>query len=199
MDKKTFIKNTKQGCRGFGKNASVRKECENATMCRWDKCQQEVIDTHNARITDEERQSCHNKDFMKQFNCQEKLTKKKGLQDKMAMEEHCVANKCPQLNEFIKKIGAQVIKQFKSKRNSKSKFAAIDECLHKNCSKEQEDEDKTEKQKSDKRYECVKTYKTKKEQDKCSEPSLKQSKKSREKFHKCREKHCDAKISNKGT
>ena len=46
MDKKKFIKNTKKECRFFGKNTSISKECENAKMCMWDKCQQEIIDTH---------------------------------------------------------------------------------------------------------------------------------------------------------
>jgi flagellar capping protein FliD len=196
MDKKEFIKNTKQGCRFFGKNASVRKECEKVSMCSWDKCQQEVIDIHNARLTDEDRKSCQNKDYVKEANCNEKLTKKKGLFDKIAMGEHCDANKCPQVNEFRKKITKQMVKSLKSKRNSKSKFADIDDCLNKNCSKEQEDIDTQDKQADAKRYECTKAYKTWKEQHACNIPSWKQSHKSRLKLYKCRDKHCDAKKSN---
>ena len=99
--------------------------------------------TQNARLTDEELKSCQHKDFMKQLNCNEKLLKKKRLFDKIAMEEHCVANKCPQMHEFQEKIKPAIVKSFlQPKGKLKSKFAAIDECLHKNCSKETEDNEK---------------------------------------------------------
>ena len=198
MDKKEFIKNTKIGCRVLKKNASARKECEKVTMCSWDKCQKEVIDLHNAILTDEERKSCENKDYMKQLNCTDKLTKKKGVFDKIAMVLHCEANKCPQIHEFNEKVANKItnnfVKSLKSKRKTKSNFAAIDDCLNKNCSKEQEDVDKQNKQAGVKRYGCTKTYKTWKEQRTCNMSFMKQSHKSRSKLYKCRDKHCDNSI-----
>lgn len=177
-------------------SAKAKKECEKTMMCNWDKCQQEELDVQNARLTDEDVKKCENKDFKKAFSCQDKLTKKKGLWDKLAILANCKANKCPQIRSYIQqKQSKNIEKHFNSlaKRKPNSKFSVVAECLTKNCSKEQEEVEQLSKQEIDKIYECEAKYKTWKEQRKCTLPFGKKTQKSRKTLYKCRTKHCNLK------
>ena len=186
MDKNNYTKQVKAGCRAVSKSVSYRKECENVAMCNWNMCQKEIIDKHNAMLTDEDKKSCENKDFLKQFACQEKLTKKKKLMDKTAMTEHCRANKCPQSKAFFDKMQNAI----KNAVDSKFTNSSMDKCVNEKCAKETDEVMQLGNLENNKNYECKKTYKTWKEQTKCIAPYGKKKNKSINKLYKCRTKHC---------
>ena len=140
MDKKTFVNQLEAGC-NFGFKGKEQKACQKTMMCNWDKCQQEQQELHASRLTDEDRKSCENKDWKKQFACQERITKKRGLLDKIANAAHCEVNKCPQ----IRKLNEKRIKNFtanakskQSKKSKESKWADVEACRVQHCSKEED-------------------------------------------------------------
>ena len=193
MDKKEFINQLKASCHTLDK--SVYKECEKVSMCNWNMCQKEIIDVNNAILTDEERKSCENKkDFLKQFACQEQITKKKQLMDKIAMVEHCRAKKCPQTKAFFDKMQKDsqkaMMKNNKQTGKKNSNIASMDKCLNETCGKEKNEVLHLGNVENNKNYECKKTYKTWKEQTKCIAPYSKKTNTSRKKLNKCRTKHC---------
>ena len=114
MDIKEFKKNIKKGCH-FMKSPAERKDCMDTMMCNWNHCQKEAIESANAVLTNAERESCKNKDYSKQFVCEQKITEKKGLLDKMAAYAHCQANKCPQIRQLIRRTTNKFLKHKLSK------------------------------------------------------------------------------------
>ena len=102
MDKKSFEKEVKRGCT-FGFKGKEQKECQKTMMCTWNKCQNEMEAIDAAKLTDEDRKSCENKDWKKTIACHERITKKRGLLDKEAAKQHCEANKCPEILKLSEK------------------------------------------------------------------------------------------------
>jgi hypothetical protein len=104
MDIIQFTKQVKENCHFLvpPEEKHQRKECMDTMMCPWNNCQKELQDVEKAQLNEEERKSCKNKDFNKEIDCNQKLIEKKGLMDKIAMQAHCEANKCPN-QEILRK------------------------------------------------------------------------------------------------
>jgi hypothetical protein len=118
MDIKKFKKNIKSSC-NFIVPPKQHKKCMDTMMCSWTHCQKEQQDLESAMLTNEESKSCYNKDFSKQFNCQQKITERKGLMKKNAILANCNANKCPQIRTFIEKATQEITKQIKDTKTKK--------------------------------------------------------------------------------
>ena len=196
MDIKEFKKNVKGACH-FMALPPQRKECMDTMMCNWHKCQKEQQDFASTALTDADRESCKNKDFLKEVDCEQKLTEKKGLMDKAAAVNHCKANKCPQIRNVIKKFN----RELKQKIHFKKKPTMIqrEECMKKHCSKEMQEKEKLFELFDKGSYECEKKFATHKEQIKCNSKITKQITKASLKSNDCRDKHCDIQPSNKNT
>lgn len=192
MDKKEFQKNVKLSC-SLGFKGNEKLECQKTMQCNWDKCQAEHQAYHAAMLTDADRKSCENKDWKKQFACQDKITKKKGLLDKMANMTHCEVIKCPQ----IRKLNEKRIENFKrlstkNKTAKSSKYVDLEPCRKEHCSKEIEELEKNGDKADNERYSCYEKHNTWKGLTKCLEPSEKLMKKTAKTLNKCSDKHCSA-------
>jgi len=174
---------------------SHRKECMKTVMCNWEKCQKEQQELASAALTDAERESCKNKDFNKEFDCEQKLTEKKGLFDKSAALHHCTANKCPQIRIFMKKTSREFTKKINASIKNPIMIQRI-ECMKDNCSKEQQEQDKQSKLFYNGVYECEKKFATHKEQIKCNSKQNKKTTKANLKARDCRKKYCEIQPSN---
>ena len=190
MDIKEFKKHAKYGCRFIGQ---PNKKCMDTTMCNWNKCQKEQQDLANAQLTDTDRESCKNKNYGKEFDCGQKITKKKGLLDKTAALSHCTVNKCPKIQILINKMMSD-FKQHYNKKNSK--MSKREECMKEHCSKEKQEMDKNFELSTKTVYECEKKFGTYKEQVKCNKNIYKQTNKAVNKNNNCRDKHCNVQLSN---
>jgi hypothetical protein len=203
MDKKQFVKHVKEGCKItkaiVGKKGGVNlKECQKTMMCKWENCQKEFIDRHDAKLTDEEREKCKNDDFNKSFDCEQSLLKKKGLDDKIALEAHCEVTKCPQirelqekiLNSHSKKSGKHNKKSNKSKKNKKSDWEIRSECIDTHCAKDKENQKQLFRKLNDKAYKCQAKHKTWKDQTKCSALESKKHLLASKITSKCIREHC---------
>jgi hypothetical protein len=164
-------------------------------MCKWNNCQKELQDSATSKFTEEEDKSCHNKNFSKQLDCEDKLAKKKGLLDKAAALAYCTANKCPQIGIFRKKATREFIKRI-SKSKKTPMIAQREECMQKHCSKEVKDRDNKQIKLFERGYDCEKKFATNKEQEKCIGKTGKQASKAGLKAIACRIKHCDIPASN---
>jgi len=161
-------------------------------MCPWNNCQKEQQEIEKAQLTDEDRKSCQNKDFSKQFACEQKLTLKKGLLDKFAMQAHCNANKCPQVRNFMKRATQELKKRNKDTKKNLT-LMQHEECMKKNCSKIIEESDRQFELADDTIFECNKKFTTDKEQLKCTSSSLKTSSAAITKKFDCMQKYCESK------
>lgn len=197
MDIKEFKKHVKNGCRFMTppNPPNLRKECMDIMMCNWNKCQSEQQDLASARLTDADRESCKNKDFSKEFNCEQKLTKKKGLYNKSAALLHCTANKCPKIRNYVEKAGRELVKRLNSKMSSN--MAQREECMKEHCSKEVQERKKQNELFEKGSYECEKKFGTHKEQLKCNRKINKKTTKASLKTIDCRAKHCNIQPNNK--
>jgi hypothetical protein len=184
MDIKEFNKQVKKGCHLMAPPPQ-RKECMKTMMCNWEHCEKEQQDLASAALTDADRESCKNKDFIKQFNCEQKLTEKKGLFDKDAALKHCTANKCPQIRNLIKKASLEFAKGMMNfKKNSI--LAQREECMKNHCSNEVLERDKQFDLVDKGVYECEKKFATHKEQIKCNRKQNMQENKANLKADDCR-------------
>ena len=194
MDIKEFNKHVKNGCH-FIAPPNLRKECMDTMMCNWNKCQREQQDLASARFTDADLEFCKNKDFNKEFNCEQKLTKKKGLMDKSSALLHCTANKCPKIRNLYKKASRELTKRMHLKKNSS--MVQREKCMKEHCSKEEKERDKQFELFDKNAYECEQKYETYKEQLKCNRKTEKQTTKSSLNAMDCKEKHCPWQPKNK--
>lgn len=203
MDKKTFNKQNKLGCKVAvvfaGKKNLSQNECEKIKMCKWDNCQQEIIARNAAELTEKETASCSNKDIKKMLACEKRISDKKGLHDKLANEIHCEVTKCPQMRTLQEKITNSYTQQLnerkkklsvKSKANKMTPYEIRIACIDSKCSKEKEHERQLYKAFNAKAYECQAKYKTWKEQSKCSNSENKKYNAAIKKTFKCSTKHC---------
>jgi hypothetical protein len=174
---------------------SGRKKCLQTLMCNWNKCQAEQVAYHASQLTDEDRKLCENKDFKKQWACQEKLTKKKGMLDKLAVAANCEINKCPKIRALNKKMIDEWTKKSQNKKKkttkTKTEFEKKQECVETHCAKEKENLKQLGIASMDKMYECQKKYTTWKDQTKCYSPSAKKHTLAMRKVYKCSKKHCE--------
>jgi len=195
MDKKTFVNQIEAGC-NFGFKGKEQKNCQKTMMCNWDKCQKEQQELQTSRLTDEDRKSCENKDWQKQFACQESITKKRGMLDKLANAAHCEVNKCPEIRKLNEKRIKNFMANIKSKRkqSKKSKWVDVKACRVQHCSKEEDKMAKTSEEQDEAQFMCYKKFNTWKAQTKCLDPSAKKSENARKRFHKCSDKHCKAQM-----
>jgi hypothetical protein len=194
MDIKEFKSQVEKGCHFMAKHPQ-RKECIDTMMCNWTNCQKEQQELASAVLTDAERESCKNKDFSKEYICEQKISEKKGLIDKSAALHHCTANKCPQIRNFVKKISHDLEKSMHFKKNSI--LSQREECMKKNCPKEVQERDKHSKLFYNGIYECEKKFATYKKQIKCNSKANIQITKANLKASDCRKKYCEMNPSNK--
>ena len=196
MDIKEFKKNVRNSCK-FIAPPEKRKECKNIFMCNWNNCNKEQKDFASTRLTDADRKSCKNKDINKEFDCEDKLTKKKKVFDKYAALSHCTVNKCPKIQKFIKKASHDLTKSLNIHFKKNSIMAQHKTCMKEHCTKEVQKRDKHFELLDKHDIKCTKKFGTYKEQTKCSNKKLnKQTKQIMSKASDCRKKYCDKQLSN---
>lgn len=195
MDIKEFKKQVKTNC-NFMASPALRKECTKKMMCYWDHCQKEQQDLASTPFTDADRESCKNKDFIKEFACRTKLMEKKGIMDKHAALNHCTANKCPQAKNLFRKNFLELAKEMKELNKKNPIIVQREKCMNEHCPKEVQEMKKQSKLTLNTIYECQKKFATHKELIKCNRKQNIQTTKANLKAGECRKKHCDIQPSN---
>jgi hypothetical protein len=187
FNKKEYTKKVKKSCTVLSYNKSSNKKCNNILLqCHLNKCLPYIESTENSNITEAEKEDCDKKygnDYKNKNKCVEKILEKKGFNEANAKKGHCIANKCPEVSEFV----AESMKKSLNKIKNHSK----DECIKKHCNKELTAKEKVSFFNNiDK---CNKESDDYKKQKKCSEKRTKAFFKLHDKLRKCTIKNCDNK------
>lgn len=183
VTEKEFQKDIKSICSFLvgKKDKKNHDKCMNVTMCQFHKCNEELNAFRDARLTEEERNKCHeNKKFSEMLKCSSKIMKKKDFHNKHAKLEHCIANKCPEDHKFAEELDEIVKNKFKLKSCEK-------------CDKEEEMRDNAIKNHLKVSNDCKRIHDTEKSQYKCSKKAISQVGKTSSKYLSCRTKYCSSK------
>ena len=184
FNEKEYLKKTKKGCK-ISKNSSFQKECVKVSNCKLDKCKQQVIDYENALPSDEERELCNKEaknDYAQEFECIAKIGRERNPDSHNAKLEHCVANECPNIYEFNKKVVSHMMDGNGKKKTYKQ------QCAQKHCKNEIDEIKQNDFIEFDNI--CNKKYNNIKEQSKCKKKGSKIYNKKIVSAKKCAEKHC---------
>jgi hypothetical protein len=158
------------------------KKLMDASLCQFDKCNEDLIKFRESRLTDEERKKCEktsNNKFIKQIKCNIKLLEKKGHYGNRVKLNHCIANKCP---EDIK-IGVELMKKNQDKKNKKRT------CLK--CTDELKKSDDANIEYLISSNECSKKYDNYEKYELCRVKNYKKYKKHLDNYTNCYKKDCE--------
>jgi len=180
VSEKKFKNELKKMC-NFVSTSSKKKdkdECINAFMCQFHKCNNELNEFRNARITDEELKKCKKNKNIKE--CLNELRKNRDFDNKKSNLEHCISNNCPIDIEY----GLKNLDRHKINDNEKCEKCEKENNLYYNLIKE----------KLLKKNKCSKKYSIHKKQSKCAENKVLSNKiqKSMINNYKCISKLCQS-------
>jgi len=196
FNEKKYIKTCNSICKQFP--SSIRKECAQVNNCRYEKCKQQVINTENALITDEERKKCGNNmntksNINNNVKCISNLMKLKKYEEHYANLEHCKANKCPEDYKMITKLN-KYISENMDKKYAK-KFKILNKCRDNYCKTELDKRNKFDSYTLE--NECYKKYNNFKDQHKCFNIIANKKNALSKPYRKCIETHCRHKSNSK--
>ena len=173
-----------------------KAECIDINKCKSLKCKTEFIDQLESIITPDDYKVCDDTNSKKFSDCYDKILKKKQTYKKGALLNHCVANKCPQINKLAKKGEHKFLKLLKSYKNKDKLYKATLNCTLKHCKKFKNVIEKKTKAATNETYNCHKKYKDYKQQNKCID-KISPTKHDRDSLQKCRTQHCNKEINNR--
>jgi hypothetical protein len=170
---KTIPVEIKNNCiNNYKKNKQRSKQCIDINLCEYTKCDAEMNDYNAHKLTDKEYKQFYNKKTKYLIN------KRKIQQDKHAILENCIANKCPQKLDFL----INGVKNFKKTRKSNNHCSKCNALLNKLESCEIQSEIDLHK--------CNKKFKDYNKQNKCFSKNFKKNIECSIKYYKCKNEHC---------
>jgi hypothetical protein len=199
--KKRTMKINLDACKwATGRNKKETAVCiKKMNDCYLNKCYHELKNKEHANLTDDEREMCnkkHKDDYKNLAKCYRKILQPKDFNNYFAKLNHCEANKCSDMKTYMDQIYDNLAKSIDIKmkkketpeqRNEKEKY---NQCILKNCKKENYDPDELSKTYRIKKLECQTKYDTFKEQQKCNKKHELIGDKLTQKYNKCSEKYC---------